>query len=69
MLCKQGNDSQKAVQVLDNVFLSRKVVEKDNVDPEKQAENDLSKYDVIFKDIKGGLIAWAKQIDSTLPQY
>ncbi|XP_008275081.1 adenylyltransferase and sulfurtransferase MOCS3 [Stegastes partitus] len=50
VICKQGNDSQKAVQVLDKMSGS----EVDNI---------------AVKDISGGLMAWAKRIDPTFPQY
>ncbi|XP_072221765.1 adenylyltransferase and sulfurtransferase MOCS3 [Leuresthes tenuis] len=50
VICKQGNDSQKAVQVL-----------------EKMSGSEVSSITV--KDICGGLMAWAKRIDPTFPQY
>ncbi|XP_028251053.1 adenylyltransferase and sulfurtransferase MOCS3 [Parambassis ranga] len=50
VICKQGNDSQKAVQVLEKMSGS----EVDNI---------------TVKDISGGLMAWAKKIDPTFPQY
>ncbi|XP_053317235.1 adenylyltransferase and sulfurtransferase MOCS3 isoform X2 [Spea bombifrons] len=50
VICKHGNDSQKAVKVLKE--LSGKEV-------------DL----IIAKDVQGGLMAWAKKIDPTFPQY
>ncbi|XP_028995627.1 adenylyltransferase and sulfurtransferase MOCS3 [Betta splendens] len=50
VICKLGNDSQKAVQVL-----------------EKMSGSDVD--GITVKDICGGLMAWAKRIDPTFPQY
>ncbi|XP_026209513.1 adenylyltransferase and sulfurtransferase MOCS3 [Anabas testudineus] len=50
VICKLGNDSQKAVQVL-----------------EKMSGSDVDRITV--KDICGGLMAWAKSIEPTFPQY
>ncbi|XP_041828766.1 adenylyltransferase and sulfurtransferase MOCS3 [Melanotaenia boesemani] len=50
VVCKLGNDSQKAVQVL-----------------EKMSGSEVNCINV--KDISGGLMAWAKRIDPTFPQY
>ncbi|XP_070698885.1 adenylyltransferase and sulfurtransferase MOCS3 [Pempheris klunzingeri] len=50
VVCKLGNDSQKAVQVL-----------------EKMSGPEVDSMTV--KDICGGLMAWAKRIDPTFPQY
>ncbi|KAM3595420.1 uncharacterized protein V6R79_023269 [Siganus canaliculatus] len=50
VICKLGNDSQTAVQVLEKMSGS---------------EVDI----ITVKDICGGLMAWAKKIDSTFPQY
>lgn len=50
VICKQGNDSQKAVQLL-----------------EKMSGSEMDH--VIVKDISGGLMAWARTIDHTFPQY
>ncbi|XP_045919233.1 adenylyltransferase and sulfurtransferase MOCS3 isoform X2 [Micropterus dolomieu] len=50
VICKLGNDSQKAVQVL-----------------EKMSGSEVDSITV--KDICGGLMAWAKRIDPTFPQY
>uniref|UniRef100_A0A3Q0S6N8 Adenylyltransferase and sulfurtransferase MOCS3 n=1 Tax=Amphilophus citrinellus TaxID=61819 RepID=A0A3Q0S6N8_AMPCI len=50
VICKQGNDSQKAVQILER--LSGSEVER-----------------VTVKDISGGLMAWARRIEHTFPQY
>uniref|UniRef100_A0A3Q3RZL7 Adenylyltransferase and sulfurtransferase MOCS3 n=1 Tax=Mastacembelus armatus TaxID=205130 RepID=A0A3Q3RZL7_9TELE len=50
VICKLGNDSQKAVQVL-----------------EKMSGSEMDSITV--KDICGGLMAWAKRIDPTFPQY
>ncbi|XP_041810012.1 adenylyltransferase and sulfurtransferase MOCS3 [Chelmon rostratus] len=50
VICKLGNDSQKAVQVV-----------------EKMSGSEVDS--VTVKDICGGLMAWAKRIDPTFPQY
>ncbi|XP_033498088.1 adenylyltransferase and sulfurtransferase MOCS3 [Epinephelus lanceolatus] len=50
VICKLGNDSQKAVQVMEKMSWSE-------VDS------------IAVKDISGGLMAWAKRIDPTFPQY
>ncbi|XP_049918646.1 adenylyltransferase and sulfurtransferase MOCS3 [Epinephelus moara] len=50
VICKLGNDSQKAVQVM-----------------EKMSGSEVDSITV--KDISGGLVAWAKRIDPTFPQY
>uniref|UniRef100_G3NV64 Molybdenum cofactor synthesis 3 n=1 Tax=Gasterosteus aculeatus aculeatus TaxID=481459 RepID=G3NV64_GASAC len=50
VICKLGNDSQKAVQVV-----------------EKMSGSEVDSVSV--KDISGGLMAWAKRIDPTFPQY
>uniref|UniRef100_A0A672IPG2 Adenylyltransferase and sulfurtransferase MOCS3 n=1 Tax=Salarias fasciatus TaxID=181472 RepID=A0A672IPG2_SALFA len=50
VICKQGNDSQKAVQLL-----------------EKMSGSELDH--VTVKDISGGLMAWARTVDPTFPQY
>ncbi|XP_031702814.1 adenylyltransferase and sulfurtransferase MOCS3 [Anarrhichthys ocellatus] len=50
VICKMGNDSQKAVQVV-----------------EKMSGSEVDSVSV--KDICGGLMAWAKRVDPTFPQY
>ncbi|XP_037341825.2 adenylyltransferase and sulfurtransferase MOCS3 [Pungitius pungitius] len=50
VICKLGNDSQKAVQLV-----------------EKMSGSEVDSVSV--KDISGGLMAWAKRIDPTFPQY
>ncbi|XP_075964360.1 adenylyltransferase and sulfurtransferase MOCS3 [Anarhichas minor] len=50
VICKMGNDSQKAVQVV-----------------EKMSGSEVDSVSV--KDICGGLMAWAKKVDPTFPQY
>ncbi|XP_039260934.2 adenylyltransferase and sulfurtransferase MOCS3-like [Styela clava] len=49
VVCRMGNDSQKAVKIL------QKCLKCDSP--------------VIFKDLKGGLMAWANQIDKSMAQY
>ncbi|XDV42664.1 hypothetical protein PO909_011283 [Leuciscus waleckii] len=50
VVCKLGNDSQKAVQLLENM-------------------SGLETEQITVKDISGGLMAWAKNIDHSFPQY
>lgn len=50
VICKLGNDSQKAVQVLDEM---------------SGTELDC----ITVKDIRGGLMGWARIVDPTFPQY
>lgn len=47
MICRRGNDSQRAVKKLRELI---------------QANQD-------FFDVRGGLHAWAKEIDHTFPIY
>nr|XP_006820234.1 PREDICTED: adenylyltransferase and sulfurtransferase MOCS3-like [Saccoglossus kowalevskii] len=48
VVCRLGNDSQSAVQILQEM---------------------LSDLPVTIKDIRGGLVQWAKKIDPEFPQY
>ncbi|XP_074659274.1 adenylyltransferase and sulfurtransferase MOCS3-like [Tubulanus polymorphus] len=48
VLCKQGNDSQRAVHIL---------------------KDKLRATPAVFKDIRGGLLAWAESIDPAFPKY
>ncbi|XP_078000860.1 adenylyltransferase and sulfurtransferase MOCS3-like [Glandiceps talaboti] len=48
VVCRLGNDSQKAVRVL---------------------QDKLSDLPAFVRDIRGGLMAWAKRIDPQFPQY
>ncbi|XP_067312252.1 adenylyltransferase and sulfurtransferase MOCS3 [Pseudorasbora parva] len=50
VVCKLGNDSQKAVQLLEKM-------------------SGLEIEQITVKDISGGLMAWAKNIDHSFPQY
>uniref|UniRef100_A0A8C1UCA3 Adenylyltransferase and sulfurtransferase MOCS3 n=1 Tax=Cyprinus carpio TaxID=7962 RepID=A0A8C1UCA3_CYPCA len=50
VVCKLGNDSQKAVQLLEKM-------------------SGLEIEQIAVKDVIGGLMAWAKRIDPTFPQY
>uniref|UniRef100_A0A4W3JXB6 Adenylyltransferase and sulfurtransferase MOCS3 n=1 Tax=Callorhinchus milii TaxID=7868 RepID=A0A4W3JXB6_CALMI len=50
VICKQGNDSQKAVKILEEIL-------------------DKGLGTLFVKDIQGGLMAWARKIDKTFPQY
>ncbi|ROL42779.1 Adenylyltransferase and sulfurtransferase MOCS3 [Anabarilius grahami] len=50
VVCKLGNDSQKAVQLLEKM-------------------SGLEIEQITVKDISGGLMAWAKNIDCSFPQY
>ncbi|XP_051724305.1 adenylyltransferase and sulfurtransferase MOCS3 [Ctenopharyngodon idella] len=50
VVCKLGNDSQKAVQLLEKM-------------------SGLEIEPITVKDISGGLMSWAKNIDRSFPQY
>ena len=75
VLCKQGNDSQKAVQLLiDKGFCKNLDNLLFNDDPSCVRDSTLDtsaggKLNVTFKDIDGGLQAWAKHIDKDFPVY
>lgn len=75
VLCKQGNDSQKAVQLLiDKGFCKNLDNLLFNDDPSSVRDSTLDtssggKLNVTFKDIAGGLQAWAKHIDKDFPVY
>ena len=75
VLCKQGNDSQKAVQLLiDKGFCKNLDNLLFNDDPSSVTDSTLDtsgggKLNVTFKDIAGGLQAWAKHIDKDFPVY
>ncbi|CAH3137438.1 unnamed protein product [Porites lobata] len=75
VLCKQGNDSQKAVQLLiDKGFCKNLDNLLFNDDPSCVRDSTLDtsaggKLNVTFKDIAGGLQAWATHIDKDFPVY
>lgn len=101
VLCKQGNDSQKAVQLLREEFcrnnselLSSEVTacptdskqdssakskpsdtkqdipaQSSHCDSNQDLPAESNPYDIVFKDIAGGLYAWAKHIDKDFPVY
>ncbi|KAJ7323461.1 Molybdenum cofactor synthesis protein 3 [Desmophyllum pertusum] len=75
ILCKQGNDSQKAVKLLRETMCGNTAQLSHNGDTSHQIENkqeiqDESKpCNVVFKDIAGGLHAWSKHIDKDFPVY
>lgn len=81
MVCKQGNDSQKAVKWLQEEFdtylqsaLEKESPVKSNADTKKDNSQEttvpqVKRRAVCFRDIKGGLSAWTKQIDSNFPEY
>ncbi|XP_067031765.1 adenylyltransferase and sulfurtransferase MOCS3-like isoform X1 [Acropora muricata] len=77
VLCKQGNDSQKAVKILRDTFCRNFTKpsssrEGSHESSSKQETPDSSKTfvcDVVIKDIAGGLHAWAKFIDKGFPVY
>ena len=75
VLCKQGNDSQKAVQLLiDKGFCKNlnNLLFNDDSSSVRDSTLDTStggKLNVTFKDIAGGLRAWAKHIDLDFPVY
>ena len=75
VLCKLGNDSQKAVQLLQEEFCRNPNELLSSEDPllhtdiKQDATTESKPCDVIFKDIAGGLHAWAKHIDKDFPIY
>jgi len=72
VLCKQGNDSQKAVQLLREQFCTKGLLSCENTAPQtdsKQVIPAKRTCDIVFKDIVGGLYAWAKHIDKDFPVY
>ena len=77
VLCKEGNDSQKAVKILREQFyrdytelLTREETSSPLQADSKQDTIDESRsFDVVFKDIAGGLYAWAQHIDKEFPIY
>ena len=52
VVCRQGNDSQKAVRILERL-------------EHKRRRNPSTS----FKDVRGGLNAWRKEVDPTFPEY
>lgn len=76
VLCKQGNDSQKAVKLLQETlcrntdkFFSNETKSLSTEDKQDIQDKNTSLCDVVFKDIAGGLHAWAKHIDKDFPVY
>ena len=55
VVCRLGNDSQKAVQTLNEHFLSK------NTDRKASIET--------IKDLIGGITAWANTVDKNFPKY
>ncbi|KXJ19846.1 Adenylyltransferase and sulfurtransferase MOCS3 [Exaiptasia diaphana] len=69
VVCRQGNDSQKAVKVLQkSISQSSDEHQKPEEPSSSPPKVDLNKR-VRLKDIKGGLLAWAKQVDDDFPVY
>ena len=72
ILCKQGNDSQKAVKMLRETLFRSTDELTSNRDERLQTESKRDESivrDVVVKDIAGGLYAWAKHIDKDFPVY
>ena len=76
VLCKQGNDSQKAVNLLKEQFcrntkelLSSEDTAAVQTDCQQDKAVDSKPCDIVFKDIAGGLYAWAKHVDKDFPVY
>ena len=76
VLCKQGNDSQKAVNILREQFCrnTKELLSSDDTaalqtDSQQGIPVDSKPCDVVFKDIAGGLYAWAKCVDKDFPVY
>ncbi|XP_031564174.1 adenylyltransferase and sulfurtransferase MOCS3-like isoform X2 [Actinia tenebrosa] len=77
VVCKQGNDSQKAVKVLqksietqtpEETSPSTSITKDSNTQHTGHKKVDLNQK-IKVKDIKGGLLAWAKQVDNDFPVY
>lgn len=76
VLCKQGNDSQKAVNLLKEQFcrntkelLSSEDTAAVQTDSQQDIPVDSKPCDIVFKDIAGGLYGWAKHVDKDFPVY
>jgi rhodanese-related sulfurtransferase len=78
VVCKQGNDSQKAVKVLQKSIDTQtprgssqscnNTKEESETQHKGATKVDLNKR-IRIKDIKGGLLAWARHIDDDFPVY
>ena len=55
VVCRRGNDSQIAVQLLKDYF-------------EKQSSGE-DASSIVVKDIVGGLSLWTDEVDSQFPKY
>lgn len=75
ILCRQGNDSQRAVQLLREQFGIKTKDQSSTEDTGSLADGEQDipaeekSYNVVFKDIAGGLHSWAKHIDKDFPVY
>ena len=77
VVCKQGNDSQKAVKWLRQYTHRQCASKEDGIAGSKSHKHDnrqdsidpATNRAVVFRDIKGGLAAWSKQIDNNFPIY
>ena len=77
VVCKQGNDSQKAVKWLRQYTHRQCATKEDGIAGSKSHKHDnrqdsidrATNRAVVFRDIKGGLAAWSKQIDNNFPIY
>ena len=56
VVCRRGNDSQIAVQLLKDYF-------------EKQSSAGKHASNIVVKDIVGGLSLWTDEVDSQFPKY
>ena len=56
VVCRRGNDSQIAVQLLKDYF-------------EKQSSAGKDASSIVVKDIVGGLSLWTDEVDSQFPKY
>ena len=76
ILCKQGNDSQKAVKLLRETLCGPNTSElfhngntSHQIENKQDIQDESKPCNVVFKDIAGGLHAWAKHIDKGFPVY
>lgn len=66
IVCKQGNDSQVAVKRLKSYLASRRCYDREH--EETGMGRDESWVGGIW-DVKGGLVKWACDVDTTFPEY
>lgn len=68
IVCKQGNDSQVAVRRLKTYLALRQSGGGEMGDPNGEVKVDVPWEGGIW-DIKGGLVKWARDVDTSFPEY